>query len=147
MIGFLIFLGLLSMGVFAWMWSQTAHLLPSKEAVLDFASDTMDRTPEVEDAIVGSMVPDAPTTAATSSNDVPTTLPALATPPREADWLTPSQRSVLAALGIDEASLPKTLTPELEACFVAAIGEDRVAAIKAGGTPSMYEGIKAMSCL
>ncbi len=67
--------------------------------------------------------------------------------PVATDWLNPEQRAMLATLGIDESSLPATLTPALEACFVDALGQTRVDAIKAGETPSVFEAMRAMPCL
>jgi hypothetical protein len=119
--------------------------MPSKAEVMDFATGAMDSLPEAADVITGSLIPDAATPSDTSS-EIPTTLPTTeASAP--ADWLTPGQRETLAALGIDEADLPATLTPALEACLVDKLGADRVAEVKAGDTPTVIEGVRAATCL
>lgn len=54
------------------------------------------------------------------------------------------QQKVLNTLGVDESNV--TITPEAVACAEAAIGADRVAAIIAGETPGVMEGIKLANC-
>jgi len=54
------------------------------------------------------------------------------------------QQRVLDTLGVDASSV--TITPETVACAEDAIGADRVAAITAGDTPGILEGIKLANC-
>ena len=54
------------------------------------------------------------------------------------------QQRVLNTLGVDESVV--RITPEVVACAEAAIGADRVAAIIAGETPGVLEGIKLANC-
>ncbi|MDO8669090.1 MAG: hypothetical protein Q7K65_02245 [Candidatus Buchananbacteria bacterium] len=61
--------------------------------------------------------------------------------------LTPSQESTLEKIGIDPSKLPSEITPAMEDCFTAKLGADRVAAIKAGASPSLIDFAKAKSCL
>jgi len=76
------------------------------------------------------------------------TAEAVATPPAPIEIDTTSlpagQQRVLNTLGVDESSV--TITPEVVACAEAAIGADRVAAIIAGDTPGLLEGIKLANC-
>ena len=61
--------------------------------------------------------------------------------------LSPAQTQALEAVGLDPASVPSSITPEQEACFVAALGAARVAEIKAGDTPTPQEFFAARHCL
>ncbi len=60
--------------------------------------------------------------------------------------LSAEQESALRAFGMDPASLPTSITPEMEACFTSALGASRVAEIKGGASPSASEFFKAKSC-
>jgi hypothetical protein len=60
--------------------------------------------------------------------------------------LTTEQEAALRAFGMDPASLPTSITPEMEACFTSTLGADRVAQIKAGDAPSASEFFKAKGC-
>lgn len=61
--------------------------------------------------------------------------------------LSPAQEKALQTIGVDPANVPSSFTPEQEACFVAILGESRVAEIKAGSTPTPAEYFEAKSCL
>ena len=61
--------------------------------------------------------------------------------------LSSNQEKVLETFGIDPADLPSEISPEQEKCFEEAIGEDRVAEIKAGDTPTFKEFFKSKSCI
>ncbi len=61
--------------------------------------------------------------------------------------LSPAQEQALETFGIDPARVPSEITPEQEACFVARLGEARVAEIKAGATPTSAEFFKARDCI
>jgi hypothetical protein len=61
--------------------------------------------------------------------------------------LTPGQQAALEFVGIDPDTLPTTITPEQEACFVETLGSARVDAIKAGAVPTPVEIIQARGCL
>lgn len=61
--------------------------------------------------------------------------------------LSESQEAALESVGINPASLPTTISPEQEQCFIEAIGSVRVEEIKAGGSPTPTEIFKARGCL
>jgi len=61
--------------------------------------------------------------------------------------LTPEQETLLEEHGIDPASVPSSITPEMEACFEKTLGEDRVNEIKAGAEPTATELFTARSCI
>lgn len=61
--------------------------------------------------------------------------------------LSESQEKALETFGIDPASVPSEITPEQEACFESKLGEERVAEIKAGDSPTMSEYLKAKDCI
>lgn len=143
--GVIVFIGVIGIAAVVYTFAQLYTSMPSRGEVMDFATGAMDSLPEAADVITGSLVPDAGTSGDVSS-ETPTTLPTTEAP-TPADWLTPGQRQTLAALGIDEADLPATLTPALEACLVDKLGADRVAEVKAGETPTVIEGMKAATCL
>lgn len=57
------------------------------------------------------------------------------------------QESALQALGVDPATLPRTLSPELVACFRRTLGDARVDAIQGGERPTAADLFDARSCL
>lgn len=61
--------------------------------------------------------------------------------------LSPSQERTLEQFGIDPASLPSEITPEMEACFEEKLGKERTEEIKAGASPTTADFFKARSCL
>lgn len=61
--------------------------------------------------------------------------------------LNDAQEKTLETLGVDPASVPSSITPAQEKCFVSVLGAARVAEIKAGDTPSATEYYKAKGCL
>jgi hypothetical protein len=119
--------------------------MPTKTEMLRFAGQATDVVTESGVEVIGSLVPDSGDTSATAEPSGQANAAAGAT--IKQDWLSPEQRRTLSKLGIDESKLPATLTPELEACFVEAIGEVRVEAIKLGDSPTVVEGMKAAACL
>lgn len=119
--------------------------MPSRAEVVNFAEEIRGSAVDTGEKMVGSLVPDGGST--TTNEAVPVAQSDNTSTQVSADWLSGEQRRMLAQLGIDESKLPTTLTPELEACFNKAIGENRVAAIKAGDTPTLVEGMKAVTCL
>jgi len=58
--------------------------------------------------------------------------------------LTPGQRQLIEALGIDANSI--TITAEMVACAEAKLGTARVEEIKNGATPSFSEGVSLAAC-
>lgn len=119
--------------------------MPSKTDVINFANQVSDVATDKGIGVVGSLVPDGGVTEPVTTPAA--TARASAGASSASDWLSPEQRRTLSMLGIDESKLPTSLTPELEACFVTAIGEVRVEAIKTGDSPTVVEGMKAMTCL
>jgi hypothetical protein len=61
--------------------------------------------------------------------------------------LTPQQEAFAESIGIDPATLPTEVTPEMESCLIEAVGEERAAEIQAGATPTPFEIFKAKGCL
>ncbi len=61
--------------------------------------------------------------------------------------LNTEQEEQLDNAGIDVESLPQTVSPETEKCFIEKLGEDRVKEIKAGDSPTTMEIFKARDCL
>lgn len=57
------------------------------------------------------------------------------------------QEAALESVGIDPASVPSEITPEMEQCFEAALGVERVNEIKAGAEPNMTDLFKARGCI
>ncbi|MEX2341256.1 MAG: hypothetical protein WD605_02980 [Candidatus Paceibacterota bacterium] len=62
-------------------------------------------------------------------------------------YINESQESALKTFGIDPASLPSEITPEQEACFESKLGEERVAEIKSGDSPTATDYFKAKDCI
>lgn len=61
--------------------------------------------------------------------------------------LNESQEQALKAFGINPVDVPSEITPELEACFVEKLGEERVAEIKGGIAPTAIDYFKAKDCI
>lgn len=61
--------------------------------------------------------------------------------------LSTEQEEALTNAGIDPRKLPTTITPDMETCFSAVLGDARVAEIKAGATPSAQEFWDGRACL
>lgn len=61
--------------------------------------------------------------------------------------LSEAQKQALVSLGIDPAAVPSSISPAQETCFVGALGEARVAEIKAGAVPNAIEFLKAKVCI
>jgi zona occludens toxin (predicted ATPase) len=61
--------------------------------------------------------------------------------------LSAEQESQLKSIGVNPASIPSEISPEMEDCFIQKIGERRVIEIQAGATPAPLELIKAKPCL
>lgn len=61
--------------------------------------------------------------------------------------LSTEQETMLETAGIDVSSLPTAISAEMEACFTATLGEDRVKEIMGGGTLGPLDIFRAKSCL
>jgi len=61
--------------------------------------------------------------------------------------LSAQQEVQLESIGVDPASIPSEISPEMEDCFIEKIGEKRVTEIQAGAQPTPLELIKASPCL
>lgn len=57
------------------------------------------------------------------------------------------QEAALEAVGIDPASVPTSISPTQEDCFVEVLGQARVDEIKAGDTPTATEIVKGRECV
>lgn len=144
--GVLLFVGIMAIVIVVFNFLRLYYAMPSKSEVINFATTMSDTASEAGIDVVGSLVPDDSEKSVGESGVGEATVNDATTAPAP-DWLSPEQRRTLSRLGIDEATLPTTLTPELEACFIQAIGEVRVEAIKAGDSPTVIEGMKAVTCL
>lgn len=60
--------------------------------------------------------------------------------------LSPTQERALETVGVDPASLPLSITPEMKECFIATLGDVRVAEIIAGATPTLTDFYRARNC-
>lgn len=83
--------------------------------------------------------------AAVTANEMSSTSGETAS--EETFTLTASQKQALSSFGIDPATVPSSISAAEEACFVAELGVDRVADIKAGGIPSAIDFFKAKNCI
>ena len=61
--------------------------------------------------------------------------------------LNEQQEAQLEGLGIDPAALPSQITPAMEACFTAKLGQERTNQIIQGSAPTPIDFLKAQSCL
>ncbi len=61
--------------------------------------------------------------------------------------LNTEQEKTLTSIGIDPATLPTQISPEQEQCFIAALGIEKVNAIKAGQVPDAMDIFKARDCV
>ena len=61
--------------------------------------------------------------------------------------LSPTQEKTLEKIGIDPASLPSSITPEMEKCFYDKLGTKRADEIKNGSEPTASDYFIARSCL
>lgn len=61
--------------------------------------------------------------------------------------LSEAQKQALVAAGIDSSKVPTSVSAAQETCFAAALGNAKVAEIKAGAVPSAMEFLKAKSCI
>jgi len=61
--------------------------------------------------------------------------------------LSPAQEKTLETFGVNPASIPSSITPEQEACFISVLGEARVQEIKAGDSPTATEMFNAKGCI
>ncbi len=61
--------------------------------------------------------------------------------------LTPEQENFAESIGIDPATLPTEITPEMESCLIDAVGAERAAEIQGGATPTPIEIFRAKGCL
>jgi hypothetical protein len=83
----------------------------------------------------------------TSSENITTTSTTSDNQNAKASLLSPAQESALNNIGVNPNSLPTSITPSQETCFVGILGQARVDEIKAGAIPSAPEFFKAMVCL
>ena len=61
--------------------------------------------------------------------------------------LNAEQEQALDTVGVDPASLPTTITPTQQECFIEVLGQARVDEIVAGDTPTATEFFHARGCL
>jgi len=73
--------------------------------------------------------------------------PAVATTPAGGFQLSNAQKQALTAFGIDPATVPSSINPKQETCFISVLGQARVTEIKAGAVPNALEFLKAKSCI
>ncbi|MEA3248786.1 MAG: hypothetical protein U9Q03_00315 [Patescibacteria group bacterium] len=92
---------------------------------------------DLASGVINEIVPDGGTAAA----------PTISDPNDKNPLLTPDQEAFAESIGIDPATLPTEVTPEMESCLIDAVGAERAAEIKAGAAPSAFEIFKARGCL
>ena len=61
--------------------------------------------------------------------------------------LSTEQENQLERVGIDPATVPTEISPEMEECFVDKLGEKRVREIAGGASPNALEIVKVEPCL
>ena len=61
--------------------------------------------------------------------------------------LSPAQEQALESVGIDPATVPSSITPEQETCFVELFGQARVDEITAGDSPTATELLRGRACI
>lgn len=83
------------------------------------------------------------TTTTTTASTTKTSAPVVDKNP----ILNDKQEKALETFGIDPATVPSSITPAQEACFVKILGQTRVNEIKAGDTPTATEFFQAKSCI
>ncbi len=98
---------------------------------------------ELKPLFMNSVNSETSTTAATSTDSASATDSTTDKHP----LLSPAQETALETVGVDPASIPSSITPEQEACFVENLGAKRVAEIKAGDTPTAAEYFTARGCI
>ena len=62
-------------------------------------------------------------------------------------FLSTEQELMLENAGIDVSTLPTTLSEEMKACGIKALGQDRINEIINGATPGPLDLLRAKSCL
>ncbi len=62
-------------------------------------------------------------------------------------FLSSDQEAMLENAGIDVSALPTTLSPEMKACGIEALGQDRIDEIINGATPGPLDLFRVKSCL
>ncbi|HLD28220.1 MAG TPA: hypothetical protein VJB67_01255 [Patescibacteria group bacterium] len=60
--------------------------------------------------------------------------------------LTADQENTLRDMNIDPSTLPTSISPEMETCFRAVLGDKRVDEIIGGTAPSILDVMKGQSC-
>ena len=61
--------------------------------------------------------------------------------------LNEEQEKMLESFGVDVGVLPIQITPEMQACFIKKLGEERSMEIVKGATPTALEFFKTKDCL
>lgn len=61
--------------------------------------------------------------------------------------LNTQQENILEKIGVDVESLPTEITPQMEACFVEELGQERVNEITEGDSPGVLDYMKAKNCI
>lgn len=61
--------------------------------------------------------------------------------------LSTEQNQALETIGVDASTLPTSISPEQEQCFISILGEARVNEIKAGALPTAIEFFQARGCI
>ena len=61
--------------------------------------------------------------------------------------LSVEQEKLLESYNVDIASLPTTIPPDIEACFVESLGAKKVEEIKNGAVPGALDILRARSCV
>lgn len=70
-----------------------------------------------------------------------------ANPDDKSPLLNAEQEKTLESYGVDVDKLPKTISPEMEKCFLEKLGQERGMELVNGDTPSAFEVIKIRTCI
>lgn len=62
-------------------------------------------------------------------------------------YLNAEQEELAESFGVDPATLPTEITPELENCVTETVGQDRINEIINGSEPTTSEILKSLDCL
>lgn len=61
--------------------------------------------------------------------------------------LSVEQEKLLESYNVDIKSLPTTIPPDIEACFIESLGAEKVEEIKNGAVPGALDILRARSCI
>lgn len=96
---------------------------------------------------VAPVVPPTTTQTTVTTTTTPSTTATTTATASTPFVVTAEQKQALIKYGISASAIPATISVTQEACFVKALGAERVVEIKGGAVPSLIEFAKAKGCL